>query len=381
MFKILLTKLSVCGRSPVGRKIKNPQINFDSRCAFTLVELLTVISITVVITAVGFVTLSRYKGSQSIRLTLDEISTAMLDARNKSISQLNGSAWGVHFENNSSVQKYEIFEGSDYASSTKAGTYPLTEGVQFSNPFSSSTIDLSFAKVTGALSSSQIISIIDGKGDNLVGDFIVTSLGSINQRFEKGLVGYWHFDENSSSTVYDASGSGNTGILYDSSIWTSSSNCKAGSCLSFNGSTNYIDVGTVGNYTDNFSLSAWVKHTNTSGWDDIIAGSCGDFLFAFSNTTFQFGGQCNNPFGMTTYSGNIEGAWHYVAATYDGSTVTLYVDGLEVSSSTKSGVFVPSNLYIGGGSSERFLGSIDEVRIYNRTLSSSEILGQYNDLK
>ena len=365
-------------------KIRNLKFKISLRSidAFTLVELLITVAITVILTSVGFVMLNKYKGSQSIRLTLDQISSAILDTRNKAISQLNGSPWGIRFTNSSAVQRYEVFEGLNYASGTSTAVYSLDKEVKFSNPFSSSTIDLAFSSVTGALSNSQVISIVDGSADNLVGDFILNTLGGITQRFETGLVGYWHFDENASSTAYDATGNVNNGTLKNSPTWQTGTNCKAGSCLSFNGTNNYIQLGTSQSYASALTVSAWVFHTSASDWDDIVSGGCGNILFGFSNNVLNFGGQCNNPFTPISYSTNINSAWHYVAGTYDGSAANLYVDGSLVASSTKSGVFSVFTPTIGGeGITENFTGRIDEVRIYNRALSASEILGQYNDLK
>lgn len=351
------------------------------RAAFTLIELLIVVAITTVISVAGVTTFLKYRNSQNLKLSTSEVATAMRGAARRSVTQQDGKQWAIRLSNTTSTQRFELWGGTSYASGTISDINSLRNGIKFGNPTTSSTLDLVFSAITGALSGNTVVTLNDGGGDGLVGDIVADTLGKITVRNDKGLVGYWHFDENTSSTAYDASGSRNNGVLYGSPTWASGSSCKAGSCLGLNGSTQYADIGTPGNYSDNFSLSAWVKHANTSGWDDIISGGCGDFLFAFNGTTFQFGGQCNVPFGMTTYSGNIEGAWHYVAATYDGSTVTLYVDGVAVNSAPKSGVFVPGHLYIGGGSSERFLGSVDEVRIYNRALSAQEILDQYDDLK
>jgi hypothetical protein len=71
------------------------------------------------------------------------------------------------------------------------------------------------------------------------------------------------------------------------------------------------------------------------------------------------------------------GTWTYLAATYDGSKETLYVNGSPVASAPLSGAIEVSdgNLRIGGNSiwPEWFSGLIDEVRIYNRALSQSDI--------
>src|SRR5262249_52367666 len=74
--------------------------------------------------------------------------------------------------------------------------------------------------------------------------------------------------------------------------------------------------------------------------------------------------------------------WTHVAATYDGSLVRLYVNGNQVSSQSCVGSIITSSgvLRIGGNSfwGEYFNGLIDEVRIYNRALSGSEITADMN---
>jgi hypothetical protein len=83
-----------------------------------------------------------------------------------------------------------------------------------------------------------------------------------------------------------------------------------------------------------------------------------------------------------------DGNWHFVAGTYDGAYVRFYVDGVEVTPATATSLTINyalptnSNLYIGayvaaGWCTLPFNGSIDEVRVFNRALTASEILGIY----
>ena len=69
--------------------------------------------------------------------------------------------------------------------------------------------------------------------------------------------------------------------------------------------------------------------------------------------------------------------WTHLAATYDGATVRLYVNGAQVSSRAQTGqIAISTNpLQIGGDSiyGQYFPGNIDEVRVYNRALSTAEI--------
>ena len=84
---------------------------------------------------------------------------------------------------------------------------------------------------------------------------------------------------------------------------------------------------------------------------------------------------CGAAFGCAE-GGTITSGWHLVTATYDGAVGTLYVDGTAVASDTFT---APGNtslpLYVGSyyGGGYGWMGSIDEVRIYNRALSSAEV--------
>ena len=70
--------------------------------------------------------------------------------------------------------------------------------------------------------------------------------------------------------------------------------------------------------------------------------------------------------------------WTHLAVTYDGATLRMFVNGVQVSSEAAPGGAVATNgaLRIGGNAfwGEFFKGIIDEVRIYNRALTASEVL-------
>jgi hypothetical protein len=158
--------------------------------------------------------------------------------------------------------------------------------------------------------------------------------------------------------------------------------------MSFDGSNDYVDAGTSAILdVDYVTISAWI---NASSWDS------GSFNYIVSKETVAspyHGYELRNSFGsiqfvvaigVTEYLLNstlpTTGVWHHLAGTYDGETMLLYVDGAQVNSNTSpSGVMRKASgqsLYIGEGQAypnRRFVGQIDDVRIYNRALSASEI--------
>src|SRR5438128_8290987 len=70
-------------------------------------------------------------------------------------------------------------------------------------------------------------------------------------------------------------------------------------------------------------------------------------------------------------------AWTHVAAAYDGSSMKLFINGVQAASRTQTGVMTASSgpLRLGGNAlfGQYFSGTLDDVRVYNRALSASEI--------
>jgi hypothetical protein len=142
--------------------------------------------------------------------------------------------------------------------------------------------------------------------------------------------------------------------------------------------------------TAGMTLEAWVYPTVApSGWRTIIEkeqpGNMVYYLQAGSSSSNQpatgvyTGGAERTLFGTGQLAIN---TWTHLAATYDGATQRLYVNGTQAVSRTQTGTIQTSGspLRIGGNSiwGEYFQGRIDEVRIYNRALSQAEIQTDMN---
>ncbi len=196
----------------------------------------------------------------------------------------------------------------------------------------------------------------------------------------------YSFNEGSGTTASDSSGNGNTGTISAGPVWSAQG--KFGSALAFTGSGNVIvpHAPTV-NLTSSFTLSAWVKPTALSGYQTILiketTGGCAYWLQTNGN---QVSSGFNNGSGCTehqTTTANLPlNAWSYLTAVFDdaASTYQIYVNGNLVSSQTETGKIQPNTQSLVFGQSgcsscgfERWQGLIDEVRIYNRALSPSEI--------
>ncbi|MFH0806479.1 MAG: LamG-like jellyroll fold domain-containing protein [Candidatus Brennerbacteria bacterium] len=207
-----------------------------------------------------------------------------------------------------------------------------------------------------------------------------------------GLVGHWKFDEvetTTSTTTYDATGSGSHGTLTTGPT-RASSTCKVANCLNFDGVNDYVDVPEATSTLDVTSIltfSAWIYPTSSSSYKPILAkipvayGSGYEFANSSGNfrTTLRTGsGNCDFTNGALTLN-----TWQHVASTYDGTTTRHYLNGALASSSaacTYGATANDNDLYIGGRASDtsRFAGMIDDVRVYNRALSSDEARQLYN---
>lgn len=134
--------------------------------------------------------------------------------------------------------------------------------------------------------------------------------------------------------------------------------------------------------TDQITAEAWIKLDSLLGWQCILYKSWRGLYFEQSNGILY-----NYPNISTADPVFETGKWYHVAYTSKASKTRLYVNGqlIKENTSTFPGTNNTNDLSIGAYSSgyERFRGTIDEVRIYNRFLESPEIqehyLGVYNN--
>ncbi|MFA7309454.1 MAG: LamG domain-containing protein, partial [Candidatus Paceibacterota bacterium] len=214
-----------------------------------------------------------------------------------------------------------------------------------------------------------------------------------------GLVGYWPLDGSTinwkTGTVSDMSGQGNNGSPVSLGTTTSVVAGKIGQALKFNGTTSYVASGTNLGLSGDFSgtISAWVKRTSGSGFRSVFVAGSAVSMESFglginSNSDGDFNIQFNG--GHARYSaGSLVplNTWTYLAVTKTPgpieTTSHLYINGVEVAQAggqTGTPNFVANLAYIGTWTnlSSYFPGSIDDVRVYNRALSTTEIAQLYN---
>lgn len=364
------------------------------RGGFTLIETLVVVTIVIAISIGGFLGLAGYRNKQALESGLSEVRAAVEGTKRRSVTQEQGSRWGMRFTNaTSGVSSYSVFKGSSYSTSGLDRTYSFRAPVGFGNPSASSTYDLIFTPLSGALSENKVLTLVGGS-QGLIGDLILRTIGSITARSDKNVVGYWHLDEGTGTLAYDASGNANTGTLTNSPTWQSGTSCKAGSCLSFGGVNNYVSIAdnaTLRVESGDFTVSVWIYPNVVQQQVILFKGNPNmgnGYILVMnrfgSDITLTKGGVVDQQISYTFQPGN----WYNIVAVQPkGGNVTYYINGQLIASYSSTSNYLSSSgwpLYIGDADTyfaNKFNGRIDEVRIYNRALSASEILAHYNDLK
>ncbi|MBU1022941.1 LamG domain-containing protein, partial [bacterium] len=197
--------------------------------------------------------------------------------------------------------------------------------------------------------------------------------------WDNSLVGWWRMDDDASvgendTHVYDWSGKGNNGTAYNDASPTTAG--RFGGGFEFDGYADYISVGNIG-AEDNWTISVWGKTLgNAIGSQYIITPTGSDgILTGNPGASWGFWDGTSGISGSVTQSG----VWSHYVVTKNGTFYSIYKNSTLEKNGTLLDVDI-SNLGIGrrGTTTFNFNGSIDEVLIFNRSLSAAEISALYN---
>jgi hypothetical protein len=213
----------------------------------------------------------------------------------------------------------------------------------------------------------------------------------------------WIVIQNNNSfpaTIHDSTVNNHTGNLSGAS-WQEESNCKAGKCLSFDGSNDYVLVNDSSKLdasaSDSLSVSLWFKlpekttgtgtliakyeSTYTDGGYKLYMDDDGDVIAAIDddNTSFP------EDFATSTTANFDDNHWHHVVMVRESNTsLNLYIDGdlIDNDSSINAAGSIANNDYFyigidGDGESNPFSGLIDEVKIYPYARDATQIKLDY----
>lgn len=249
--------------------------------------------------------------------------------------------------------------------------------------------------------------VVAGSGSTTIG----TSRAQAT-RFAGNLIGYWSFngpDFIGTSTPIDKGSVRGNGTLRGFASVPKFVPGKVGQALDFNGSTNSVYV-LDSHEPTRITLSAWVRPNIVKGGMYILTKKM------VSNSIAQYGIGTHttdtNKFRAAFYSSSVSsdvcestgtdgsyvaGEWVFVAATYDGSTCKIYVNGVDVTTvasdlasgnlrnSTARVMIGAESLFTAGSivpqTGSYFSGAIDEAKIHDRALTADEIMLLYNASK
>ncbi len=221
--------------------------------------------------------------------------------------------------------------------------------------------------------------------------FGVFTLQSPAQIDPKTVAGMWLFDDGDGETAKDSSGLDNHGTLFGPE-WVDDG--KIGAALKFDGADDYIDCGNDPSLDllDNLTIVVWVNHQAGNDGYIMMKNDSSDGVrqygfLDYPSTCVGINFYCETAGGRSDLcfagSGVDDNQWHHIAFIIDYPNVTIFIDGeihdtRKLPSNMKS---VDSSLWIGKRKPNNFpfRGIIDEVGIFNVSLSADDVKRIMND--
>jgi hypothetical protein len=208
-----------------------------------------------------------------------------------------------------------------------------------------------------------------------------------------GLVAGWSFSEASGTSALDSSGNNNTATLNNG---VSRGAGKYGGGLTLDGVNDYLSVANSPSLDisgTGLTLSMWINPQSLSGGDSVVLGKFWGTTMA--SPYYQYGMELDGGRYPRFYVGTSTGAksagmgsalalnqWSHLAVVFNGTQVQFYVNGTVVSTVALSASITArgNGMKVGADASisQFFKGSLDELRIYNRALSSQEVQTDMN---
>ena len=195
------------------------------------------------------------------------------------------------------------------------------------------------------------------------------------------LAAHWKLDETEGSIAEDSAGD-NNGIVFGDAVWQPDGGMIKGA-LQFDGIDDYIETDFVLNPAEGaFSVFAWIKGGATG--QVILSQTVGTNWLSADPSEGRLMTELVPPTAraplppLVSETQVTDGNWHHIGFAWNDAYRTLYVDGVVVAEDIQSNLASSSNgLYIGTGKNldagTFFSGLIDDIRIYNKTLSQAQI--------
>lgn len=206
---------------------------------------------------------------------------------------------------------------------------------------------------------------------------------SVDGTIESNMIAYYHFDNrsgyNNSTYVYDFSGNGYHGLIENDATYSTIG--KYNNSMAFDGINDRVVIGDIGLIGDTeHTASIWFKNDDTSTTADrgiLNHDTMADYkIFWGANELISFNLDTNESSDRTVRSDSTytDTDWHNVIAVYNSTHIYMYIDGvLQTEILEMTGAIESANDIDIGGSVTEFDGNLDEIMIWNRSLSEKEI--------
>ena len=237
-----------------------------------------------------------------------------------------------------------------------------------------------------------------------IADTTAWSITTASTSFGDQLQGLWKLDDGSGGTALDSSGNDNHGTLNGDFLWTTEG---IGGSLNLDGDGDYVTVGVGSQYSDlcinGCSFGGWIK-PNGQPAASRTYGIIGRYDYTDADMFFRLAyNRWGRLFAFISYDGTITNRcraisgydfafdrWQHVFVVFDGSTLKLYLDGVEEGSADCGFVGIDAaawqdseSTFLGAFDSSDTQGEInaalDEIAMFNRALSPAELLDIYTN--
>ena len=210
---------------------------------------------------------------------------------------------------------------------------------------------------------------------------------TVNNTVFPGLVAAYGFEDGTGTVLADNSGRGHPGTIAGAT-WTTAG--RFGQALTFDGINDWVTIADAADLdlTSGMTLEAWVYPTalGNGSWRNVLIKERqnGEVYTLYANADTNAPTAYVVRAAQSSVTLDVRGSsqlplntWSHLTVTFDNTTLRIYVDGVQVGTRAVAGPLLTSSgvLRIGGNKpfGEYFAGRIDNVRIYNRALTVSQI--------
>jgi hypothetical protein len=196
------------------------------------------------------------------------------------------------------------------------------------------------------------------------------------------LIAWWKFDELTGAVASDSSGHSNSATLSGFTFDSASATGNVGKALTFTGTEHLVNSTVAQHLHSELSFSLWFKRTDASSsarflihvGDFNVAGESRNLLTRITPLRLDM---YNNTTGSINGPNFTDNTWHHAVLTINAAKESkIYLNGSLFSTSSLSGLadFASGDLHIGARpTSEKFIGLMDEVMVFDRAITLDEI--------